>query len=239
MPSVPSQIIIVDASDDKGLATLSFAKEYSDELRIEVKVSSIRGIPIQRNLGLSGNQNAIVHFLDDDIELSNHYFEHIELAFKSIPNVVGVCGLITNTRKEIPSFVSRFFLLTPKPGEISRAGHNAWMTKEDVRSDFQFLEWLTGPCMSYNFDLLKGIRFDERFPGYSLGEDMRFSYECSKFGNLVIARNATLQHFEMNTEKSRLSDLLSANGAIRDSLFWEIQKISFFHIFYLVSTGVS
>ena len=56
--------------------------------------------------------------------------------------------------------------------------------------------------------MLKEIRFDERFPGYSLGEDMRFSYECSKIGDLVIAKNAKLQHFEMNTEKSRLTDFI-------------------------------
>jgi hypothetical protein len=198
----------VDASDDKGLATFEIIDEYKKDLGIEVILSRTKGIPHQRNLGLTPNQKGVVHFLDDDIELSGDYFREIEQGFVDFRDLVGVCGLITNTEKRRFSLFSRVFLLSPKPGRISPAGHNSWITEDDVHDDFQLVDWLTGPCMSYNFDRVGALRFDERFPGYALGEDMRFSFECSKFGKLAISKKATLKHFEMNTEKTKLAEFI-------------------------------
>jgi hypothetical protein len=55
--------------------------------------------------------------------------------------------------------------------------------------------WLIG-CAVWDYQKINRIKFDNRFYGQSLGEDVLFSLKASKYGKLYVKRNLILKHLE-------------------------------------------
>lgn len=190
--------MILDASADAGKAVDAVASQYAGHLPIRCLPGSPTGLTSQRNLGLSLVQSDIVHFLDDDVILDSEYFKIMNEIFESNQDIAGATGFIRTQHEVHPSWASRLFLLSAPPGRVNAAGRNSLMTRlTNPDAPFVPVDWLSGCAMSYRVSYITGLHFDERLPGYGLGEDLWFSTLVRQRGKLVLAPKAYLWHGEL------------------------------------------
>ena len=93
-------------------------------------------------------------------------------------------------RFQIAKYV--FALYSPRPGVVLRSGRSTighYEGHEAMRA-----EWLPGCAMSYRLDAIGPIAFDNRLEGYSLGEDLYFSYALSRTHRSPSARTPAYVH---------------------------------------------
>jgi glycosyltransferase involved in cell wall biosynthesis len=156
------------------------------------------GLARQRNQALDWirDQRAdtqIVHFIDDDTEPEPGYFAAVERAFAADPRLGGVGGVVVNQpfpRFQLAKYV--FALYSPRPGVVLRSGRSTighYVGHEATRA-----EWLPGCAMSYRLDAIGPLTFDNRLEGYSLGEDLYFSYALGRTHRLTISEDARVVH---------------------------------------------
>jgi GT2 family glycosyltransferase len=156
------------------------------------------GLARQRNQALEWirDQRAgvqIVHFIDDDTEPERDYFAAVERAFATDPRLGGVGGVVLNQpfpRFQIAKYL--FALYSPRPGVVLRSGRSTIGHYEGHEATQA--EWLPGCAMSYRLDAIHAITFDNRLEGYSLGEDLYFSYALGRTHRLTIAKDARVIH---------------------------------------------
>jgi glycosyltransferase involved in cell wall biosynthesis len=156
------------------------------------------GLARQRNQALDWIRaqrpdTRIVHFIDDDTEPEPDYFAAVERAFAADPLLGGVGGVVVNQpfpRFQLAKYV--FALYSRRPGVVLRSGRSTighYEGHEATRA-----EWLPGCAMSYRLDTIGSLAFDGRLEGYSLGEDLYFSYALSRTHRLTIAKDARVVH---------------------------------------------
>ena len=63
-------------------------------------------------------------------------------------------------------------------------------TEDDTDGD-----WLPGCCMMWRTALAREVSFNDRFHGYSQGEDLDFSLRMRNHGRLVMSGRARLWHY--------------------------------------------
>lgn len=189
------EILVADASDEEHKPAV---RSLVAGDTASVLLDCHPGLARQRNQALTwlvlhrpGTQ--IVHFIDDDTEPTPGYFEAIENAFEKDQRLGGVGGVILNQEFPRFQFVKVLFALySSRPGVVLRSGRNTighYVGHEAVRA-----EWLPGCAMSYRLDAISGLEFDNRLEGYSLGEDLYFSYALSRTHSLTIAKDARAFH---------------------------------------------
>ncbi len=190
--SVPP-ILVIDSSDD-GLTrdiVLSAARRVPVEIRY---AHTGAGLTRQRMEAVNrlAPDTEVVHFVDDDVILEPNYFAAIEETFVADRSLLGAGGLIANLPEHRPSLLRRLFLLDCRQdGKILPSGINVL-----VFSAAQPLpvDWLSGCSMSYRRSVFDRLSFDTRMTGYSLGEDVDFSYRVAKIGHLMVTPHARLAH---------------------------------------------
>jgi GT2 family glycosyltransferase len=153
-----------------------------------------RGLTRQRMAGVAAldPEVQIVHFVDDDVVLEPGYLAAIEETFDARPEVLGVGGRITNMPAHNPRLLHRVFLLdSVQGGIVLPSGVNvlAFGVPDGGRVD-----WLSGCSMSFRRMVFDDLAFDLRMEGYSLGEDVDFTFRVSRRGPLCIAGKARLAH---------------------------------------------
>lgn len=205
--SNPSLIVVIDSSDDSASERL-ISGNFPN---VSFFRSRIASAAVQRNIGLeivSKSRPHIVVFLDDDVIPEKHYLSDLVESFND-PSVVGASGvavslssrselLVKNAFREI--FKKLFLLASSKEGRLLPSG-----VPIPVRSDSNILlevEWLIG-CSAWRFESIKDLRFENDFEGYSLGEDVIFSYRASKLGKLVVDSRIKLPHSESKINRPR------------------------------------
>jgi GT2 family glycosyltransferase len=189
----PTTVRIVDASATD--ATAAVARGFAGSLPIDFCRSS-PSTTRQRNRGIDASTADLVHFLDDDVELEPGYLAAIVQVFDSDVDgeVAGVGGLPTN----LPAFhVPRLQrLVAPasvRQGAVLPSGRGVlvYRTAEPIEVD-----WLSGCCMSFRRALVAVERFDDRFDGYVIGEDLELSHRLRQRHRLVVTPHARLVHHE-------------------------------------------
>ena len=146
---------------------------------------------------------AYVHFIDDDTEVLPDYLASIERTFAQRPEVAGVGGVVTNQSRPRHIGPKAFFgLYSRTPGQVLPSGrptighYEGWEATDP--------QWLPGCAMSFRLAQLDGIRFDDRLEGYSLGEDLYFSFEVAGHHPLAIDPQArVIHHFSPTNRHSR------------------------------------
>lgn len=153
------------------------AEHVLDETRaipaVEV-LSAPAGSATQRNEALRHFRQDIdlIAFLDDDIELSQHYFEEMARLFTERPEIVIASGFLLHDggrggRIEQPNALA---LCRTYDEEYRSAQPLAWHA---VDSGY-------GCNMLVRASQLNGCRFDENLPLYAWLEDRDFSHRCTQ-----------------------------------------------------------
>lgn len=217
-------VLIVDASDEA--TAVRNEKSASNAKGLRVQYLRFRGKPSlarQRNFAVDrlSEEIGIVHFLDDDVELEPGCLDRLAAAFVE-PAIGGVGAKIEVPGKSArkPSIWRRLFLLdSVKPGSVLLSGASTAAQRRAAVRPFE-TEWLGG-CASYRRRVLVQERFDDSLEGYSLDEDVDFSYRVASRHKLMVLPEAVIHHHESGAERPNQRDYA------RDFLihrYWFLEK---------------
>lgn len=197
----PRVVVIIDSSDE-----CLFRETSSNILNLFTIRTHIQSAAQQRNLGLQyifGNSIVsnvnYISFLDDDVRVPPDYLQKIQTIFDKFPNAVGVSGYAINElyRAQKRTKIRDFIGITGVPGTLTSAAVN--ISPFGIQS-IQEVEWLIG-CSSWRLDVIRDLRFENDFIGHSLFEDVIFSCNARKKGQLLYDPTLVLEHF-LESEKS-------------------------------------
>jgi GT2 family glycosyltransferase len=216
----PNEILIIDGSTNA--ETEHVLKENVFKNLSYYKVDDAnRGLTKQRNYGISHvtDSSEIVCFLDDDIVLTDTYFEILIETYDSHEDALAVGGYITNEvewraasieKKEscfhydgwMRSEPSRFrlrrkFGLLPdsEPGFLPSFSHGRSISFLPPTGKIYKVEQLMGGVSSFKKEVFITLAFSTYFEGYGLYEDADFSLRLAKQGNIYINTEAKLGHY--------------------------------------------
>lgn len=202
---VLKSVVVIDSSEDSTTKDLVL----SQFPEVEYLYSAIASAAVQRNLGLdfiSRNRPDFVVFLDDDVVPSDTYISDLLSNF-SDASILGVSGVAVevmpkrtslNESKHAERFKRLFLLASRKQGKLLRSGVPIPVSSHSVEK--LETEWLIG-CSAWRYKTVKDVRFEVDFKGYSLGEDVIFSYRVSKLGRLIVDPQVKLPHSESKTNR--------------------------------------
>ena len=214
------EVIIVDASSNKD--TRLVINDFTNTTRLTFQyIHSKPGLTNQRNIGVQSSSGDVIAFLDDDVILEPDYLKVMSSVF-SDSKVDGATGHIIHNFKQnkLESFFHKFFFLTDrsKKGYMKRSGFASFVDPNSA-DDIQPTDILSGCNMLFRKYIFDFYLFDEFFDGYSLMEDVEFSYRASKTFNFFFIKKATLSH------------VLSKNERIDLKKYFEMAVVNHFHVF--------
>ena len=192
-------ILVLDASTTHATAHIceSLAQQFGTSLRLIYRRANHSGLARQRNEAVVICRKlgaAIVHFIDDDTEVSPGYFNAIEQRLAADPDVAGVGGIIVNQPEVRFVGLKRLFLLgSCKRGTVLRSGRNILGQYPGTRAS-DHVDWLSGCSMSFRVDVFDSLAFDNALQGYSFGEDYDFTFRVSRTHRLAVEPSAHCVH---------------------------------------------
>jgi GT2 family glycosyltransferase len=138
--------------------------------------------------------------LDDDTIPDPTYLKRIISFLENSEETIGVSGLpvdplstIKRTKSnELMKYIKYlFFLDSTRSGTITKGGVNIGLRTTD--SSPIESKWLIG-CSIYKINKIRNLFYDSTMDGYSLGEDVIFSYKASTSGKLYLLPDVEFQH---------------------------------------------
>jgi len=205
LPRKVKEIIVVDQS----IVPIDIK---SDDI-IKYYHRKIPSITMARNFGVSKAKGKIICFLDDDVLLGDNYFESILDLFSKYPKAEGVAGYVTPDAKLKGVIIDT---LIKRPIGLGCYDLNSARVKStynityaiNLKKDIQ-TEWLPGLNMVFKREVFDkhNMRFDENLLGYTLAEDIDFTYRIYKRNNEGLILSPTPKiHYEFSNT-SRPTDL--------------------------------
>ena len=218
----PNQIVIVDGSRND-LTNVALSKKSYQNLEYYKVDDKDRGLTRQRNFGIGklSEEIEVVCFLDDDIILTETYFENLIATYSQYPNAGGVGGYITNevnwrrlNEGEVVSYGEyeaegwvrsigsrnvirkKLGLLSDKPPCIMPEFSNGFSIGffPPIYKVYK-VEHFMGGVSSFRKQVVDEIKFSTYFEGYGLYEDSDFCLRVSKKYDLYVNTGAKLAHF--------------------------------------------
>ena len=218
----PNEILIIDGSTNNETKVILEQNSF-ENLKYFLISDFDRGLTRQRNYGIvhAANGSELIFFLDDDIVLSQNYFEEIIKTYSEFPDALGVGGYINNEdnwinvdsdyipkmdeyyydawkKKDGSRFVLRKRLgldSNMKPGFLPEFSHGRSISFLPPSGKIYEVEQLMGGVSSFKKSVFKTIQFSTYFEGYGLYEDADFTLRVSKTGKLYVNTNARLSHY--------------------------------------------
>ena len=191
------KIIIVDSSTLKKKKIINkIIKNYNLNIKI---INSKPSTCIQRNIGFQFIKDVkYVMFLDDDNifypdafyrmkEFLNNHNDFVGVAFNQIHRDKE--GILEKFKKNI--ILDYLGIYSAKKGGVSRSG---WQSRFINFKKNLCVEWLPTRAVIYKSSAIKNIRFDENLGIYGYLEDLDFSLELKKKGNLMVCGRAKYRH---------------------------------------------
>ncbi len=192
----PRQLLIIDSSDDslRGLA------EEFPRLALTYVHSLPPNAARQRNLGLNriDPDVEVTGFLDDDVVLERDALRVLSDFFRSASSRVGgaAMNLTNHPRLEFRGlkhsrWAEKLGLYSRANGTVLPSGFQtmAGTVEADTR-----VQWLCSTAVFWRREVLRKLRFDEWFQGYSYLEDLDMSYRAAKTYDLIIVSRARFEH---------------------------------------------
>jgi GT2 family glycosyltransferase len=218
----PGVLIFVDSSDNQDSAQLilTAANDFQNKVHY---IKSKPGLPFQRNVGidlllskLEFEKIEIVSFTDDDCLLSSDYFGAIIKSFATLPNCVGVTGLMSPIKPPEASWIHEFFGLRSKQnGKILKSGLT---TSPIATTSPEIVEWMPGGSMNIAKEIFSTLRFDSSLRMY--GEDLKMALGLARFGRMYVVPEARITHLEAQSGKDPHYKVILHTDAIR----WQLSE---------------
>ena len=191
------KIIIVDSSNSEIKNKIKkMVRKYNINIKV---VDSEASTCIQRNVGFKFIQNnKYIMFLDDD----NIFFPD---AFYKMQNFLNnnkdFCGVAFNqVYKESENILDSFKknYITHKLGiyNLDNGGFAAsgWQSRFINFKNDKIVQWLPTRAVIYKSKEIEKIRFDKKLGVYGYLEDLDFSLQLKKRGNLMVCGDAKYTH---------------------------------------------
>lgn len=193
------ELIVVDQSaDDEGRrrveALVAAAAEERRPHLVYVWDRRIDGAAAARNAGLDRARGDIVVCVDDDMVPAPDALERLLAHHRRAPEVAAITPVITNY--EPPSWPHRLHRSIFFRGPF-RDDRQAvyWHWRRYTRGELVRVGLLGGGMISIRRAALGAVRFDRRYRGASLGEDIDLSWALRARGaGLAIATDARVVH---------------------------------------------
>jgi GT2 family glycosyltransferase len=204
----PERVIVVDASTP----ALEFPNELFDRaggLGIDlVLVHAPPSTAGQRNYGASLVRSPLVLFLDDDVEIGPEYVSTLLRQWERA-GVDAYGGIVGSHIYEGHSFVTRMFrrlfMLHYFDRGTSRA--TAFRASRKLRyvgvpARAVYIPAVGAGAVAFRTDLVLRHPFNERFPGYALGEDLEMSYRLSREAPILQLPDVLYDHREHTGDRT-------------------------------------
>ncbi|MFO0789227.1 MAG: glycosyltransferase family 2 protein [Pirellulales bacterium] len=197
----PTEIIIVDASDNEQTAMVCANPPDQLASTINYERAAERGAATQRNQAVEKSSQSIVWFMDDDIVFEPECIARLYAALVSDKHIGGASATIINQGYQQPGRVScTLYRLLSGEGTTNWAGRVVGPAVNFLPEDNGALpevvpvEWLNTTCTMYRREALPSPPFPDHFQGYSLMEDVALSLMIGRNWKLANARTARIQH---------------------------------------------
>ncbi|WP_241255166.1 glycosyltransferase [Altererythrobacter sp. BO-6] len=189
LQSRPADGVLVVGSDPQDVAGLAEACPG-----VEIVLSE-KGLCKQRNAALRRLREKcdVIVFFDDDFLLEEHYLENLERHFAANSQLVGLTGvLIADGAHTTPiDFADGARMLD--------SGAALPYGREEP------ISWLYGCNMAFRTSATEGLQFDEALPLYGWQEDVDFSNQVARKGQMI--RSPSLTGIHLGTSGGRQSGL--------------------------------
>jgi GT2 family glycosyltransferase len=185
-------IVVVESGD---ISLHDALNQYTnDYFKISVKYSPVKSSAYQRTSGLKELPKCkYVIFTDDDIRFTDgcisEFISKADLLNNDNPSCAGFAPLLTGLYIKNPfgffsSTIYKFFYKADFYGNFFSPGINIGPKISTVPYG---VNWFMSGFMMFRYEVLQNIEFDPFFMGYSVFEDVDFSYRLNKSGiNLTI-----------------------------------------------------
>jgi GT2 family glycosyltransferase len=202
---------VVDAGDTPTLEAR--LREKLDPAGIELLYrTSTPGTSLQRNIGLDLlaeqlEPNDLVFFFDDDVLLEPNFVEEV-IRCMGLPTQPPVgCVLATFTQEPRPrgwqqAWFKTFRMTHQVEGDVARlgaAGAVQWLLEP---STDVAVPVASGGRTCYRWAAIANERLDEFLPGYTLNEDVEYSFRVAKTWTII--HSPTVRLFHKRSPKGRV-----------------------------------
>lgn len=215
------RVLIVDSTNPEA-RYLAFdpTSHFRDATRLErIKIS--KGLPSARNLGIDQIKSEdVVVFLDDDVTVPQDFFNKLNAYFALNYDVHALGVRIAGQYIARKTFASPFSLSGNKQnfGKVTRSAENIWVPDETFGE--MYVEWLPGCCMIFKTEVFRNLRFNENLEdgptgGYALGEDLDFTYACSRDYVMSATDSITVTHHFESSSRDNERAMSIANGMFK------------------------
>ena len=218
------QIIIVDSSFPEARYRSFDPSAHITQVNRILRVQTTKGLPGARNLAIAQiDSEEFVIFLDDDVTVPQDFFVKLNNYFYFNPRIYALGVRIENQYKT-QTGIARRFLAARKVrhyGKITRSADNIWVPDEKFGEIS--VEWLPGCCMIFNKEVFQELRFNELLEngptgGYALGEDVDFSYSCSRKFEIAATDSITVMHHFEKSSRDDANSMSIASGMFKAHL---------------------
>lgn len=225
-----TRVVVVDSSDDD--ATERVVEQLRATWPEGSRLDHVRSRPAlthQRAVGLARTRGALVHFVDDDVELAPEYLAAVRRTFAADDAIVGVGGFVANgARRPVRRLDEWLGLDARVGGRVLPSGRNVPL--RDPPAGPVDVEWLSGCAMSYRRTVLEREPPNEEFPFE--GEDVELSYRVGRHGRLVVTPAARVVHHESRSNRvsgvaqveaeltTRYRRVVAERGRLSERAFW-------------------
>jgi hypothetical protein len=191
------KIVIVDSSNSEIKNKIKkIVRKYNANIKV---VDSEASTCIQRNVGFKFIQNnKYVMFLDDDNIFFPNAFHKMKNFLKNNRDFFGVAfNQVYKEKKNILDSFKKNYIMNKlgiynlDNGEIAASG---WQSRFINFKNNKIVQWLPTRAVIYKSKAVKNIRFDKKLGVYGYLEDLDFSLQLKKKGNLMVCSDAKYTH---------------------------------------------
>jgi hypothetical protein len=191
------KIVIVDSSNSEIKNKIKkIVRKYNANIKV---VDSEASTCIQRNVGFKFIQNnKYIMFLDDDNIFFPNAFYKMKNFLKNNRDFFGVAfNQVYKEKKNILDSFKKNYIMNKlgiynlDNGEIAASG---WQSRFINFKNNKIVQWLPTRAVIYKSKAVKNIRFDKKLGVYGYLEDLDFSLQLKKKGNLMVCSDAKYTH---------------------------------------------
>jgi hypothetical protein len=191
------KIVIVDSSNSEIKNKIKkMVRKYNANIKV---VDSEASTCIQRNVGFKFIQNnKYIMFLDDDNIFFPDAFYKMKNFLKNNKDFFGVAFNQVHKEKKniLNSFKKNYIINKLGIYNLNNGGlaDSGWQSRFINFKNNKIVQWLPTRAVIYKSKAVKNIRFDKKLGVYGYLEDLDFSLQLKKKGNLMVCSDAKYTH---------------------------------------------